>query len=87
VDASKKKLHSRNVIFIEGSGTHTDGTKTQVVRFAPHKIISSETEVVSADLSLHHSADPESNPHPNSIISSDPLGTSNLSNYIVHLMQ
>jgi len=42
VDASKKKLHSRNVIFIEGSGTHTDGTKPKLSGFAPHKIISSE---------------------------------------------
>ena len=33
VDVSKKKLCSHNVIFIEGTGTHTDSTKPKSMEF------------------------------------------------------
>ena len=39
VDVSKKKLHSHNVIFIEGTGTHTDSTKPKSMEFQSVKTL------------------------------------------------
>jgi len=50
----------------------------EVSGFAPHKIISFQAEVVSADLSLCHSADPEvRSPSPTLLLVWTPLGDVN----------